>query len=860
MSPRCPLPTLAARLLVSTVPILAFAVLASPNRLAESAQGPAAQMLTLRMIVVTSQAAADRIVERLNAGESFVLIAAAESTAPSARAGGWLGRVSIDDLRPEMRGALQGARPGLVTPVIRLPSGFAIIKVVEDEPADVAAMATGGSAAAVKFVYDISGFVDARVSLEALPKAPDWNRDPQSICEARTQSLAATRASIEAYLQSETAKSQPPYDVLQLHVILAQLDAFEGRLDRAIAHYEEAYRMANADVPAAVLQLEEALGIAHLHKAGIESGVFERPGDFCLLRLEAGRPYSQTAGVEKAIGLFSRYLERKPDELEVRWLLNVAMMALGTYPAKVPPRHLVPPTSLQSKEDVGRFRDVAANAGLVSFASAGGVLIEDFRNVGRFDVATTTADKCGAMSMFGSAPGGTFTERTSAAGLAAQLGGLNAIHGDYDNNGCQDILILRGGWEEIPQRKSLLRNNCDGTFTDVTVASGLATPTTSQTAVWTDIDNDGRLDLFVGVENGPAQLFHNKGDGTFVDIARTAGVDRTAYTKGVAAADYDNDRYPDLYVSNYGGPNFLYRNNRNGTFTEFSEAARVLGTSNGFATWFFDYDNDGRDDLFATSYAPSLDEMVRGYLGLPINATTMRLYRNLGDGSFRDVSTEAGLKRALMPMGANFGDLDNDGYLDMYLGTGNPSYGALAGSVLLRNTGGRAFVDVTASSGTGELHRGHGVAFADMDSDGDEDIVFEVGGMTPGDRHALRLFENPGHGNDWLALKLVGVKTNRSAVGARITVKVTDAAGQIRTIHRTVGTGGSFGSGPLMQHVGLGRDARTVDIEVWWPVSDTRQRFANVGHNRWIQIEELATSLTPLTRERVRLGGGQRIP
>ena len=231
--------------------------------------------------------------------------------------------------------------------------------------------------------------------------------------------------------------------------------------------------MANADVPAAVLQLEEALGIAHLHKAGIESGVFERPGDFCLLRLEAGRPYSQTAGVEKAIGLFSRYLERKPDELEVRWLLNVATMALGTYPAKVPPRHLVPPTSLQSKEDVGRFRDVAANAGLVSFASAGGVLVEDFRNVGRFDVATTTADKCGSMSMFGSAPGGTFTERTSAAGLTSQLGGLNAIHGDYDNNGCQDILILRGGWEEIPQRKSLLRNNCNGTFTDVTVASGL---------------------------------------------------------------------------------------------------------------------------------------------------------------------------------------------------------------------------------------------------------------------------------------------------------------------------------------------------------------------------------------------------
>ena len=153
-----------------------------------------------------------------------------------------------------------------------------------------------------------------------------------------------------------------------------------------------------------------------------------------------------------------------------------------------------------------------------------------------------------------------------------------------------------------------------------------------------------------------------------------------------------------------------------------------------------------------------------------------------------------------------------------------------------------------------------GVAFADMDNDGDQDIVVEVGGMTPGDRHALRLFENPGHGNDWLALKLVGVKTNRNAVGARITVTVSDAAGQKRVIHRTVGTGGSFGAGPLQQHVGLGKDARTVDVEVWWPVSDTRQRFANVGHNRSIQILELANSFTPLAREPVHRGGVQKAP
>ena len=326
----------------------------------------------------------------------------------------------------------------------------------------------------------------------------------------------------------------------------------------------------------------------------------------------------------------------------------------------------------------------------------------------------------------------------------------------------------------------------------------------------------------------------------------------------MAAADYDNDRFPDLYVSNYGGSNFLYRNNRNGTFTEFSEAARVLGTPNGFATWFFDYNNDGQPDIFATSYAPSLDEMVRDYLGLPHNATTMKLYRNLGDGTFRDVSTEAGLNRVRMPMGANFGDIDNDGFLDMYLGTGNPSYGALAGSVLLRNKEGRSFVDVTVSSGTGELHRGHGVAFADMDNDGDEDIVFEVGGMTPGDRHAIRLFENPGHGSDWIALKLVGVKSNRSAVGARIKVTVTDERGQTRSMHRTVGFGGSFGASPLLQHVGLGKGAQRVNVEVWWPTTDTRQQFTDAGRNRWLQIEEFAKSFTPLKRDPVRLGGPRR--
>jgi tetratricopeptide (TPR) repeat protein len=824
---------------------------------------PPAPAITLRIMVATTADAAARLAARLAAGESFPVLAQAESTAPSAASGGWLGRLPLSQLRPEVRRALEGVTPGHVTAVVRLPTGFAIFKVEEDEPADVAAPVAAALAAsgAVKYVYDVSGFTEARAALESLPKPADWNLSPRAICDARTRSLAATRDSLEAYLapgNDGARASQPAINLMQLYFGLGQLETYDGRMDRAIARFEQAAAIAESGVPNAALQMAEALGIAHLHKAGFDNDIYRHPGDFCLLPVKPGQTYARPAASDRAIEYFTRYLAQKPEDLEVRWLLNLAYMTQGGYPSKVPAAFLIPPAAFQSAEDVGRFRDVAPAAGLDQFDMAGGLVVEDFTNSGRLDVMTSSMNSCGVMRVFGNNGDGTFTDRAATSGLGDALGGLNLVPGDYNNDGCQDVLQLRGGWEYLPQRRSLLRNNCNGTFTDVTAGSGLEAPSTSQTAVWSDIDNDGWLDLFIGNESSPAQLFRNRGDGTFEDISVKAGVSRAAFSKGVAAADYDNDGYPDLYVNNYGETNFLYRNNRNGTFTEFSAAARVTGTPTGFATWFFDYDNDGWSDLFVTSYVASLDEMVRDLLGRPHNATTARLYRNMGDGTFRDVTAEAGLDKVLMPMGANFGDIDNDGFLDMFLGTGQPSYAAMQGAVLLRNRDGRAFVNVTASSGTGELHKGHAVAFADLDNDGDEDIVFEVGGATPGDRHAMRVFENPGHGNDWIALKLVGRKSNRSAVGARITVTVVDDAGRTRTVHRTVGTGGSFGASPLLQHIGLGKDAKKVDVEVWWPTSGTRQRFGDVGRNKWLQIEEFATAPVPMSRQPVRLGGARR--
>jgi hypothetical protein len=236
----------------------------------------------------------------------------------------------------------------------------------------------------------------------------------------------------------------------------------------------------------------------------------------------------------------------------------------------------------------------------------------------------------------------------------------------------------------------------------------------------------------------------------------------------------------------------------------------------------------------------------------------MKLYKNLGTGAFRDVTKETGLDKVFMPMGANFGDVNNDGYPNIYLGTGNPSYASLLPNVLLLNKEGKYFVDVTASSGTGELHKGHGVAFADIDNDGDEDIITSIGGAQPGDNHAFRLFENPGNGNDWISLKLVGVKANRAAIGARIKVTVKNGAEGTRSIYRTVGSGGSFGASPLQQHIGLGKSAQITSIEIVWPGSNrTLQTFANVGKNQFLEIKEFAREYTKLERRTVRLGGAK---
>jgi tetratricopeptide (TPR) repeat protein len=693
--------------------------------------------------------------------------------------------------------------------------------------------------------YQIVMEISGRGQIAAFRPPPSDIRSLEAICEARREGFAIALPTAEQEVASLVAR--PPkggglLDLAWAHQDLGQLWAYQGRMDKAIAEFEAAQAIAagNAD-PAftgASAFLEAGLGILEMRRGELENCVHDQNAARCLFPIEGPGQHERPSGSERAVAHFLRYLQKKPEDLEVRWLLNVAEMTLGRYPQGVPKEYLIPSTGFASGDDPGRFPDVASRLGLDAPGLAGGVVVDDVDGDGRLDVVLSSIDACAPLRYYHQEPDGTFRDRTVAAGLANQLGGINLVQTDFDNDGRLDLFVMRGGWEQ-PMRNSLLHQNPDGTFTDVTLASGLAKVVRrTHSAAWADFDGDGWLDLFVGHEESPSALFKNRGDGTFVDVSHAAGVDRIAFTKGATWGDYDNDGRPDLYVSNFGGENFLYHNEGDGTFKEVGKAKGVEKPIMSFATWFFDYDNDGWQDLFVASFMPSVTEVARYYLGLPRQAETMRLYHNDGHGGFEDVTKAVGLDRVVPTMGANFGDLDNDGFLDFYLGTGAPSYAALMPNVMFKNREGRSFVDVTTATGTGHLQKGHGVAFADIEGSGNQDIFANIGGFIAGDAYHKVLFHNPGHGNDWLGVHLVGVRSNRAAIGARIRVDVLGADGKKRSIHRTVNSGGSFGASPLAQEIGLGRGARIETLEVFWPTSNTRQVFHDVPVNQAIEVRE----------------------
>ena len=534
-------------------------------------------------------------------------------------------------------------------------------------------------------------------------------------------------------------------------------------------------------------------------------------------------------------------------------------MTIGLYPDAVPQPYLIPPAAFASEEEFPRFANIAPQLKVNTFNLFGSVVVDDFGNDGYLDIITSSWDPSEQIRFFHNDQNGAFSDRTMSAGLRGLGGAENLIQADYNNDGSMDLFALRGAWLGPfgKQPNSLLRNNGDGTFTDVTFDAGLGQvhhPT--QTAAWADYDNDGDLDLYVGNEHSPAtpnhpapgQLFQNNGDGTFTDRAKEAGVENMRYAKGVGWGDYDGDRFPDLYISNMEGPNRLYRNNGDGTFTDVAPKLGVEGPSNSFFIWFWDFDNDGVLDLYVPSYKghPSaMAGVAASYLGQPFEEEPPRLYRGEGNSRFRDVAEQCNLKLLTISMGVNFGDLDNDGYLDFYLGTGFPAFEALMPNVMYRNVGGKKFHNVTWAGGFGQLQKGHGVAFADLDNDGDQDIFAQTGGAFLGDKFYDALYENPGFGHHWITVQLVGVRSNRCALGARIRVDVTEN-GKDRTIYKHVNSGGSFGANPMRQTIGLGRASAIRRLEIFWPTTNSIQSFYDVGMNQFVKITESDDQLTSL--------------
>ena len=552
--------------------------------------------------------------------------------------------------------------------------------------------------------------------------------------------------------------------------------------------------------------------------------------------------------------------------LSALWLLNIAYMTVGGYPDEVPAPYRLPPETFQSTETMPRFANIAPALGLDTFDMCGGAVADDFDNDGYLDIVVSTWDTRGQIRYFRNNRDGTFTERTAEAGLLGLFGGLNLVQADYDNDGDVDLLVLRGAWLRAAGRhpNSLLQNDGTGTFTDVTFDAGLGeVHYPSPTAAWGDYDNDGDLDLYVGNESSralvaPSQLFRNNGDGTFTDVAETAAVMNFRYAKAAVWGDYDGDGLQDLYVSNYRGNNRLYRNTGRGFFIDEAQRLGVAGPTGSFPAWFWDVDNDGFLDLYVSAYTAGIEHLAAGALGRSAATETSRLYRGTNRGRFLEVSGRYGLTEPTAAMGSNFGDLDNDGYPDFYLGTGYPPYHSVMPNVMYRNRNGRGFSDVTYAGGFGHLQKGHGVVFADLDNDGDQDVFQQMGGAFPGDRFGNALYENPGFGNHWITIALEGVRSNRSAIGARIRAVVVDEqSGRRRSIYRHVNSGGSFGGNPLRQTLGLGRTSRIERLEIHWPATGSTQAFADVPADRAIHIVEGEPSYSTLPLRPLTFGGSR---
>jgi len=522
------------------------------------------------------------------------------------------------------------------------------------------------------------------------------------------------------------------------------------------------------------------------------------------------------------------------------------------------------------------FEDVAARAGLtVSHISSadkryilesmsGGIGFIDCDNDGMLDIVAvngSTVDRYRQggdpmVTLYRQTSPLHFEDITASAGLTRKGWGMGVAVADFDNDGQQDLFVTGYGGS------ALYRNTGNCKFQDVTEKAGVRGSGFMTGAAWADYDRDGRVDLFVAryvhvdldklpafgdckfkeiqVQCGPWGmigesdfLYHNRGDGTFEEVSQKAGVSDPSQQYGLGAVwgDYDNDGWPDLYVANDTGRNYLYHNNHDGTLTDVGmltgSALSADGNAEGsMGVDFGDYDRDGRLDIFVTNFADQ----------------SSSLYHNAGARGFDDVGWTAGIAResyALVGWGNGFIDFDNDGWLDLFSANGHvyPQVDSLQGSahyrqplLLQRNNGDGTFSDVSAAAGLAALPPAsrRGAAFGDVLNDGRMDIAILNSGEPP-----TLLMNHAGAGNHRVMFQLVGTRSNAAAIGARVTVHIGKAVqiGEVR------GGGSYLSQNDLRLHFGLGPAQKIDSVEVRWP-SGRVGNFQDVAAGNWYTIKE----------------------
>mgnify|MGYP002361433795 CR=1 FL=1 len=646
-----------------------------------------------------------------------------------------------------------------------------------------------------------------------------------------------------------------------------------GRTEDAISLYNNIAKYlqeSQAEMDSASIRnLYMFIGITYMRQGEIQNCVQQHNHASCLIPIRGEGIHTLTNGSENAVAIFENSLKQFPNDLETQYLLNIAYMTLGKYPDGVPPQYRIDPKWFSSGIPFPHFEDIAPQIGVNRQGHAGGTVIDDFNNDGWLDIVCTSWTPTEGLVLYLNNGDGTFTDKTEAFKLDGQMGSLNLNQTDFNNDGWLDLFIMRGAWlqseGEIPN--TLLQNNGDGTFSDVTLHAGFTKFAPTQASAWADFNLDGWLDLVIANESIPGldygiDLYINQHDGTFRNESTSYGLTENAYFKGCTTPDVNKDGYPDLYLSNLYEKNSLYINQGaqgKATFIKAGPELNVGEPKPSFPCWSFDYDNDGNEDIFVSGYTndgtPATHWML-SHMGKADPEYLPKLYHNNGDMTFTEVGRTAGLNEIAFTMGCNFGDINSDGFLDFYLSTGNPAYQSLVPNKMYLNMAGKRFEDVSYAGGFANIQKGHGVSFGDLDRDGDEDLYVCIGGAFDGDGFYNSLYENPNADqNHWIVLKLAGQSANAAAIGARVIITVTEN-GQDRQISRTVSSGASFGANSLLLETGIGRATAIQSVRVKWPCKDcAEETFTGFDINKAYLLKQGTGSVETLSYTPVKMGG-----